>query len=53
MNTEKKTFAPAEVEIIRFAKNDVIATSGNGCSCNTVNTVSGVTGESGTETEIP
>ncbi len=27
MNTEKKTFAPAEVEVIRFEKTDVIATS--------------------------
>ena len=26
MNTEKKTFAPAEVEIIRFDKKDEIAT---------------------------
>lgn len=28
MNTEKKTFTPAEVEVIRFEKNDVITTSG-------------------------
>ena len=27
MNTEKKTFTPAEAEVIRFEKNDVIATS--------------------------
>ncbi len=52
MNTEKKTFTPAEIEVIRFEKNDVIATSGDGCTCNSVNTVH-ATGESGTEIDIP
>ena len=27
MNTEKKTFTQAELDVVRFEKNDVIATS--------------------------
>lgn len=43
---EKKEFTKAEVEVIRFEKNDIITQSGN-CTCNTVNTITG-SGEGGT-----
>ena len=45
MQTEKKTFTKAEVEVVHFEKTDVIATS-------TV-IIGPITADGGTETEIP
>lgn len=48
MKEEKKEFQKAEVEVIRFEKNDIITTSIG----NNQQTISG-TADSGTETELP
>ena len=45
---EKKDFEKAEVEEIRFDTNDDIVTNSNGTT-----TIGPVTGEPGTEIEIP